>query len=709
MGGIRTFDEWSVDRCQTIPFSAFQNAVIGIEASHYLDRLLSTPPSKEPLLSALGGSPFALRAIIEKEVESLREAGITAVFVFNGMETVKKDKTFNDINKAARANAQAWEHYDQNHAEQAVETFGKSGSVKPEKLYRFLQRILRESHVEFRVAPYSACAQLAYLDKHPLQFIDAIVGSSELFLFDVDKIITKIDFQRSQFTWLSKSDCLEDLGKISTDIFIDACLLSGSSFLPTFPPLENPALYRKPFNIRDVVNMIDDAQVQQTDYLDSFKRARMGIKHHVVLATEGKYEPLDIEHAPSDVHEFIGQRLPEELYFYLSEGVISPRVLNWLVSGDILETPPLENGEASEYQRLVRDQLTPIRTQALSLLSQSLHRFYQRKEIYLRFWFDKGGSKSINLKDFPSPKEYISSWNVKQAVLQGQRHETGIIPGSLTFAVQCLNDKEFVSKTFVSKNPSTLLKSEDEVLSNTLFRFLQLRGYVDAKHNLTSWGKALRAALAALNPADHLEEAVFVAIELLRLDILNANEMFPSYSGAPMRGSETDKRNCLLISRLACLGKLRHKSIGFAGPLSRHLLAYHTIVSAVRNSLRDLLDISLVTLLLNGDADRDRDDWIDLGLDLPFVEDTDCGLGIAVKSYLDELMAQPDPTSPATRDTVKAKGPNEWFWHVVDFTGDLEIAFRLWDAVFKGVQAAGSDVKDSTMWADADAWLAQRR
>lgn len=66
---------------------------------------------------------------------------------------------------------------------------------------------------------------------------------------------------------------------------------------------------------------------------------------------------------------------------------------------------------------------------------------------------------------------------------------------------------------------------------------------------------------------------------------------------------------------------------------------------------------------------------------LPFLTDVDCALGIAVKSYLDELSAQSDPTAEASREAVKTKGANEWFPHATNFQGDLQRAFALWDSV----------------------------
>jgi hypothetical protein len=59
---------------------------------------------------------------------------------------------------------------------------------------------------------------------------------------------------------------------------------------------------------------------------------------------------------------------------------------------------------------------------------------------------------------------------------------------------------------------------------------------VDATHNLTDWGKMLAAVIAALKGNRKHEEAALLAVELLRLDMLNGEAaMFP-YQGAPLRG-----------------------------------------------------------------------------------------------------------------------------------------------------------------------------
>ena len=124
---LHEFDTWSSNRAETNSLSDLSGAAIGIEASFYLDRLLNQPPFKEPLLSALGGLPFSLKAHIENELSVFREHDIKPVFVFNGMNVAKKHRPFKHADDASRINANAWELYNRHEAEQAVQGFGKSG------------------------------------------------------------------------------------------------------------------------------------------------------------------------------------------------------------------------------------------------------------------------------------------------------------------------------------------------------------------------------------------------------------------------------------------------------------------------------------------------------------------------------------------------------------------------------------------------------
>lgn len=91
---------------------------------------MNRPDTKEPLLTALGGHPFSIRAWIEKDLAGLKTYGITCIFVFDGLDFGKQDNTSSSQTKSALAHENAWGLYDQQHAEQVVEAFSNAGMME---------------------------------------------------------------------------------------------------------------------------------------------------------------------------------------------------------------------------------------------------------------------------------------------------------------------------------------------------------------------------------------------------------------------------------------------------------------------------------------------------------------------------------------------------------------------------------------------------
>ncbi len=79
----------------------------------------------------------------------------------------------------------------------------------------------------------------------------------------------------------------------------------------------------------------------------------------------------------------------------------------------------------------------------------------------------------------------------------------------------------------------------EEIRVNTLWRMLQIRGFVEEKtHALTPWGRALAAAFKiAGTEIDYLPESLYLAMELFRMKVLKPDNFTPALSGAPSRGS----------------------------------------------------------------------------------------------------------------------------------------------------------------------------
>ena len=106
----------------------------------------------------------------------------------------------------------------------------------------------------------------------------------------------------------------------------------------------------------------------------------------------------------------------------------------------------------------------------------------------------------------------------------------------------------------------------------------------------------------------------------------------------------------------------------------------------------------------------------------PLLHDGDCALGVAMRTYLDEISADLHETAtPTERAKVKervkedmlTKGAAQWFQHAVNFREDLQRGFDLWDAVCEGARMAGELglIKRGGVqeWEALDAWVAERR
>lgn len=150
-----------------------------------------------------------------------------------------------------------------------------------------------------------------------------------------------------------------------------------------------------------------------------------------------------------------------------------------------------------------------------------------------------------------------------------------------------------------------------------LWRMLQMRGFIEGEtHKLTPWGRALVAAILNLDTEDEtLIIPMYLALELYRMKALKPDNFTPSFSGAPTRGSDQDKANTTLVSRVCSLVAMDHKQVGYTGPLSRSVLAFHGFGRALTRELRNFAEMTLANMLMAGDIDREgRKDWAELGL-----------------------------------------------------------------------------------------------
>lgn len=187
--------------------------------------------------------------------------------------------------------------------------------------------------------------------------------------------------------------------------------------------------------------------VKTTQYSDHYARTRSMVKYSLILSSEGTVMPLPLAittpatqghpshhphhptaaDIPSDLNEIFTSRLPDEIYFYLSRGLLGPQALVWLTSGQIIENPPLDNGETTEYKRFVKEVITDGQTgpraTALALISSVGHNFWASRKVTGHFWFEPTSPHGQKPVQHNSPQtaqlaERVAGWNVTYAIVE---------------------------------------------------------------------------------------------------------------------------------------------------------------------------------------------------------------------------------------------------------------------------------------------------
>ncbi|RXK34158.1 hypothetical protein BBD39_06105 [Arsenophonus endosymbiont of Bemisia tabaci Asia II 3] len=126
----QAFRDWVLSEglITTGPIDQLKDTRLMIDAEDFLENILTSRTTREPLLPALGGLPFALRKHVDDHIAAFQVSNITPTFIFNGLDLACKDRaTISRESKlAARSLDEAWSLYSQSRADEAVAEFGKS-------------------------------------------------------------------------------------------------------------------------------------------------------------------------------------------------------------------------------------------------------------------------------------------------------------------------------------------------------------------------------------------------------------------------------------------------------------------------------------------------------------------------------------------------------------------------------------------------------
>ncbi|KAI9301224.1 temperature dependent protein affecting M2 dsRNA replication [Cunninghamella echinulata] len=146
---------------------------------------------------------------------------------------------------------------------------------------------------------------------------------------------------------------------------------------------------------------------------------------------------------------------------------------------------------------------------------------------------------------------------------------------------------------------------------------------------------------------------------------------------------------------------MEFKHTPWSGPIHRDILVFNGFVRALTRSYRNLSEMLTLSFFLNDLVKKERNDYHDIIVSLPYLNDTNVALGIVANHYLKQVLEN---------DTTKALSSTESsFPTCSNLKSDLQKGVTFWNGLITGVKVLKDAKKldDDTyaMFMDANEWL----
>lgn len=696
------------DRAPSAPLEVLSDSVLGIEVDHYLRKIIQQ--SRSPIYTPWAGMSPSVLKTVEKDMETLQKNKIEPLFVFSGLQVSQQYEMDSNIRLANRSSA--LQDLEKRRNDETITAFATL--TTPSDLALAFREFLRTKGTQFLVAPYFAGAQLAYMLGE--RIVDAVFASADIMLFGADKVITEIQFAHaSRISFCDKSFIIgTQLAGLNDDQFLDAYLFSGNEFCSLVPILEqNPPSEYSSFRIRAAADVVrqngsgyqalngNPLLDKKPRYVDDWLRARSLYRHHPYLDKSGDIVLMNPDKAPDDLTKIFGPRLPREIYFYLSRGLLDLPMVDALISGTWHETMPMSGGDTKEYRALL-DGLQESRVQCFELLhgSKQLHNYLEKRHILSNRWYVKGHQEEF--ERFESPLyDDLGPWKVNSAFVRDFSHQSIINLCSMLQAIKAPTGPEASFNYDDSKHAHL-----EDLHINVFYRLLQLRGYITSTHCLSDWGEALLGALIVSKGQN--SERVMVAVEMLKLQALKFDG-FQTRSGSTSQEFVSPTAHWNVIARLGALLPVEQNDAPWQGPIDRDGLTAFAMTQIVSQSLGHLFEVIRSIELMRGSLDKmSSRRFSSLEFQNPFVLKHDAAFLLYAKHYFAHLDGSTKDEKMKLFTQLGAKFPT-----IQEGPYGIECLYLIWDALFRaaGIVAARNLMGSLELkkFQDSDDWLKERR
>jgi len=152
---------------------------------------------------------------------------------------------------------------------------------------------------------------------------------------------------------------------------------------------------------------------------------------------------------------------------------------------------------------------------------------------------------------------------------------------------------------------------------------------------------------------------------MLKYNYITSNKL-TLIAPSPVQTGETggeNEREIVFVSRILSILPMHLTATPWTGPLDHDLMGFHEIVKALYRSLRNSLEMTLVSLFLSHKIHMPPQECTRVSFQLPFFQQNSTAMGIAVKAFL---------IGNAPVSALQSRFPN-----CSDLAGDLRAAVAL--------------------------------
>lgn len=697
--------------------SELRGVHVGVDAVFWLRSIQAL---KDPFADALGGIPPGMFGFVDKELDAFKEAGITPLFVFQGVAPGPQHSMF--VSRMDHQMDMAWNYLAQGEKSAAQKCFAVSTSRINGDFVYFIYHHLRNRGYECLQAPYFAGAQLAHFAEQGV--VQTIFGPPGLLLYGVKSVVIHLNFGEQGFDWVDLGSVLQKWN-LTWDEFVDACMLAGTEYCLTYPYLNlstfQPQQQQAPrFNFDAAVYIIKQAPLinwmqtfptddMRSDHVDGYCICKVLVQNSPVLHL-GEYaiRPLGAcksgDTPPPVPHDFaliMGQKLPGRLYYLMLHGVISHKLPQALAKGEWTDkSQPLV--DTAGFRELLNE-LQEYRQVALGLIAQHLHKSFHNKKILCKaFWESSQIRQALGTDANPPADARVITpsiqrglrWRINGNAVKQEMQRQGVSKVDFRFCLKWHAHEFDIEGPLVkgiadsSGHPSF----DGDLLSlNALVHFIVLEK-LDLISNEDGGATVLSDVLK--DTPSNLTEPCLTALELMKFGQLTGepfeaadeSKPFPQEikypSSATLAPGERDKvTGMLLLCRVMSLVPMRLKNVMWDSDVDFDLAAFHALVRALKRTLRQLVesalahvllqDLSKVKILPKGfmSATPMKDQYPNTPAELPtFMLPRAC-MGILVKFFLEY---QGKDVESFKTDVTKR------FPCCVQPIDDLQLAFTFW-------------------------------